>query len=163
VRSVVLLLASLAIVGIAAGHFGYGSSSRSRAAPSAAQTQAELSLRLLDVWAQSVVPSMLLEHSRVRAARLTRRLRLRLLRAESFETDLMHDRELNVGDSIDVRALQETASAWHDWASALLRLTGEPSRRSASRIAALEARAVRLHQAAYAVVDASLRAAVSER
>jgi hypothetical protein len=164
VRTVALLLASLVVVGIAVQRFGYGRAPRSHAATdSAAQTEAEHSLTLLDVWAQSVVPSMLIEHSRPRAARLTRRLRIRLRRAESFETDLMHDRELRAGDSIDARALQDAASAWHNWALALLRLTGEPSRRSASRIAALEARAVRLHQTAYAVVDASLRAAVTER
>jgi hypothetical protein len=176
VRSVALLLASLAAIGIAVQQFGYGTAPRStvaaRTAPSAAQTQAERSLTLLDVWAQAIVPSMLLEHSRAQAvgageehlaARLARRLRGQLLRAASFEADLAHDPGLRTSDSIDALVLHDAAAAWRAWASALLRLPAGRSRRTWARIAALEARAVRLHQTAYAVVDASFRTALTGR
>jgi hypothetical protein len=127
------------------------------AAPSpapAAQTQAEHGLTLLDYWTQELVPSILLQraradalrdHSLARAGRLERRMRAGLLRVRGFGPAAVHE----------MRAVTETGAAWSEWAAALLRSSARPR-----EVALLEAKAIRLHQAAYAVVDAAvLRAA----
>ncbi len=164
-RSVGVLLLSLVALGAALQHFGYGASRPSlTVSVSAEQAQAERSLTLLDVWAQSLVPTILLQKSRApaprdpaRATRLARRLRAGLLRAEGFEAELERDPALRTPNSIDVRALQDVAAAWGDWASALLQRPTLRWDRQARLIAGLEDRAVRLHQAAYALVDDSFK------
>jgi hypothetical protein len=122
----------------------------------AEQTPAERGLTLLDYWTQELVPSVLLqraladalhEHRLARAARLERRMRRGLLRVRGFGPAAAHE----------LPPVRDTGAAWSEWAAALLR----PSPRALD-VARLERKAVRLHQAAYAAVDATiLRAARS--
>jgi hypothetical protein len=172
VRSVGLLLVALVAVAIGVRQLDRGEShSHHPAHIPSRQEQAERALTLLDVWAQSVVPGILSEHSEARAlragslfaaARFEQRVRLVLTQAANFEPQVAHDALLHTLGSDDVRALHPVAAAWRAWAAALLRAqTRAPDRRARLVISKLEANAVRLHQAAYAAVDSSLRAAVT--
>jgi hypothetical protein len=172
VRSAGLLLVLLVAVGIGLWRFEQRGS-RHHVAPSAfsQQERAERALTLLDVWAQSAVPAILLEHAEADALRaghifaaalLEQRVRAVLPQVESFQRQVEHDPALRSVNSGDVRALRATSAAWRAWASAVLRQQSGGSRRQAQLIvSALEARAVRLHQAAYAAVDRSLRASIA--
>ena len=167
-----LLVAALALA-VVLGLDGHGRSRPSAvAAASIRQTEAERVLTLLDVWSQTLVPNIVLQQSRARAlqvgnvseaARLERRVRRGLRRAEGFEAVAAYDPALR-NSSVEVRALRVAAAAWGDWAAALLmRPTSSSRHDQAKHVAELEAKAIRLHQAAYAVVDASLRAALETR
>jgi hypothetical protein len=172
VRSLGLLLVALVAVAIGVRQLDGGDVRAHQPAhiPSR-QELAERALTLLDVWAQSVVPGILSAHSEARAlragslfaaARFEQRVRRVLAQAANFEPQLARDTILRTVDSNDARALSAAASAWHAWAAALLRAQAHaPDRRTQLVISKLEANAVRLHQAAYAAVDSSLRAAVT--
>jgi hypothetical protein len=160
----VLLIAGLALALLDTGRNGPGPPRPAPVSPE--QAEAERALTLLDVWSQSLVPSLPLERARARAIRsgrlahavaLERRVRPALLRAEGFLEDIAHDPTLRSSDSIDAQALRAAAVAWGDWASAALTQTGSPRDPPAPPLRRLEERAVRLHQAAYAIVDDSLR------
>jgi predicted transcriptional regulator len=139
---------------------------------SAEQKQAERVLTLLDFWAQRVLANITLEQSRAQAlrvgdlataAKLERRARPSLLQAERFPAMAAHDATLRNRNSIDVRALTAAGIAWAKWASALLRQAADVEPHRGRDLAELEAKAIRLHQAAYAAVDATLRAALQAR
>jgi hypothetical protein len=160
----VLLIAGLALALLDTGRRGPGPPRPALVSPE--QAEAERALTLLDVWSQSLVPSLPLEHARalairsgrhVHAAALDRRVRPALLRAEGFLEDIARDPTLRSSDSIDVQALRAAAVAWADWAAAALTQTGSPRDLPAPALTRLEQRAVRLHQSAYAIVDGSLR------
>jgi hypothetical protein len=164
VSVLVLLIAGLALALLDTGRHGPGPPRPAAVSPE--QAEAERALTLLDVWSQSLVPSLPLEHARARAIRsrrlphaaaLERRLRPALLRAEGFLEDIAQDPTLRASESIDVQALRAAAVAWGDWASAALRPAGSPRELTAPVLRRLEDRAVRLHQSAYAIVDDSLR------
>jgi hypothetical protein len=171
VRTVAVVLAVIVALVVALERSGSAGPTESRpAATSAEERVAERALTLLDVWAQTLVPSILMQQSRVlalrtgnleAAARLTRRIRPRLLRAERFATQIARDPALQTAGSVDVHALHDAAVAWRDWAAAVLRAPARSSRHEAQSIARLQARAVGLHQSAYATVDESLRLSVS--
>lgn len=136
------------------------------------EVQAERVLTLLDFWAQTLVPDILLQQSRAHslrvgdvanAARLEHRIRRDLLQAEGFEAAATRDPALRNHNSVDARALRAAAAGWDDWVSALLGRATSQRHGRARHIAELEAKAVRLHQAAYAAVDASLKAALETR
>jgi hypothetical protein len=129
-------------------------------------------LTLLDVWAQSVVPGILLEHAEARAlrvghifaaARLEQRVRAVLQQVESFQAEVEHDPALRRANSGDVRALRAASAAWAAWASAVLRQQSGRFRQAQLIVTTLEAHAVRLHQAASATVDSSLRASIAAK
>jgi hypothetical protein len=138
----------------------------SPAAPeAAAQARAEHLLTLLDFWNQKLMPYILLPQSRVHALRIgdvaaARRLDARLVRGlthlRRLLTDAVLDPLLVAGDSVAPRTVEAARAAWAEWTSATLRRRPRP----AGRLAALEASAVRLDQAAYAAVEASLHAAL---
>jgi hypothetical protein len=164
VSVLVLVIAGLALALLDTGTHGPGPPRPAPVSPE--QAEAERALTLLDVWSQSLVPSLPLEHARARAIRsgeimqaaaLERRVRPVLLRAEGFLADIAHDPTLRSSDSIDVQALRAAAVAWGAWASATLRQTGSPRDLPTPGLRRLEERAVRLHQSAYAIVDDSLR------
>jgi hypothetical protein len=159
-----LLIAGLALAVLDTGRHGPGPPRPAPVSPE--QAEAERALTLLDVWSQSLVPSLPLEHARTRAIRsgalthasaLERRLRPALLRAQGFVEEIAHDPTLRGSESIDVQALRAAAVAWGDWASAALRQTSSPRDLQGPALRRLEQRAVRLHQSAYAIVDDSLR------
>jgi hypothetical protein len=142
-----------------------------QAAVSGRLEQASRALTLLDVWSQLLVPTVLLQHAQAHALRigdvgsatlLEGKIRHGLLQVEGFE-EAAHDGALRNPRSSDVRAIRAAAAAWHDWASALLWQQSflTPSQRR--HVAELEAKAMRLHQAAYAAIDASFRVAVATR
>ena len=121
---------------------------------------------------QTLVPDILLQQSRAHslrvgdvanAARLEHRIRRDLLQAEGFEAAATRDPALRNHNSVDARALRAAAAGWDDWVSALLGRATSQRHGRARHIAELEAKAVRLHQAAYAAVDASLKAALETR
>jgi hypothetical protein len=164
VSVLVLLIAGLALALLDTSRQGPGPPRPAPVSPE--QAEAERALTLLDVWSQSLVPSLPLEHARARAIRsgelnhagaLERRVRPALLRAEGFLEEIADDPTLRSSDSIDVQALRAAAVAWGDWASAALRQTSSPRDLPAPALTRLEERAVRLHQSAYAIVDDSLR------
>ena len=121
-------------------------------------------LTLLDFWSEKLVPDILLEHARARAlqagdaakaARLEPEVRRRLLQVQSFGTSVAKELALERRNSA-ARRVRTAAIAWAAWASAVLRQSHAPR---TGQIAGLEAAAVRLHQAAYAAVDAAARTA----
>jgi hypothetical protein len=171
VRSAGLLLVLLTAVGI--GLWRLDDRGSPRHEPPAAfsqQERAERALTLLDVWAQSVVPAILLEHAEAHAlqvghifaaAQLEQRMRAVLQQVEGFQADVEHDPALRKVNSGDVRAVRAASAAWVAWASAMLRpQSGRSPRQAQWTVTTLEAHAVRLHQAAYAAVDSSLRASI---
>jgi hypothetical protein len=136
------------------------------------QAQAQHALTLLDFWAQNVVPTVLLERARaralqvgdhIRAARLERRLRYDLVKVHAFGAMAARDPSLRHSNSAEARALRAAGIAWRVWATAMLKRARSTHRAQTRGVAELEANAVRLHQAAYAVVDASLRASIDGR
>jgi hypothetical protein len=165
-RSVGVLLLAIAAVALALDAQPRAVRRPRTQAISAADAPAERALTLLDVWSQSLVPSLPLERDRgrairsrefARAASLERRMRPTLLRAEGFLSEMAHDPILRSSDSVDVEALRAAAAAWSAWASAVLSQAGSSRDLRALAIRRLEQEAVRLHQSAYAIVDASLR------
>jgi hypothetical protein len=166
-RSVGVLLLAIAAVALALDAEP-GAVRRPRThAISTADAPAERVLTLLDVWSQSLVPSLPLERDRARAIRsgefaraasLARRMRPALVRAEGFLSEMAHDPILRSSDSVDVEALRAAAAAWGAWASALLRQTSFSRDPRTLEVRRLEQHAVRLHQSAYATVDQSLMA-----
>jgi hypothetical protein len=133
------------------------------------QERAQAGLTLLDVWSQRLVPNMLLQQARARAvgagdvakaARLAGQIRRGLLEIERFASAAADDPILRDDDSVEGRAVRAAAAAWGEWASALL---WRPAFRHVlwtRRVAARRARALRLQQAAYAVVDGLFRTAL---
>jgi len=165
-RSVSVLFLLIAALALALLDTGRRSPSPPRPTPiSPEQAEAERALTLLDVWSQSLVPSLPIEQARTRAIRsgksahaaaLERRVRPALLRAEGFLEEIAADPTLRSSDSIDVQALRAAALAWGHWASAVLNEEGSPRNPLARAVMRLEKRAVRLHQSAYAIVDDSM-------
>ena len=154
-RWVGLLILLTVAVALELQHFGRDRphGSVSTAVAPATQDPAHRGLTLLDYWSQELVPNMLLQRARAaalragdprRAAQLERRIRNGLQRIQAFGARSAHE----------VRAVRATGAAWTRWATALLE-----ERRRPRDVASLEANAVRLHQAAYAAVDATIRAA----
>ncbi len=134
--------------------------------------RASRALTLLDVWSQLLVSNLLLQQAQAHAQRvgdvasatlLAGRVRRGLRQVEGFEIAAAKDGALGNLNSFDVQALRVAATAWRDWASALLRRPGFLMGEHGRQIAKLEAEAMRLHDAAYAAVDASFRAAVETR
>jgi hypothetical protein len=143
---------------------GSHSSKPPASAPLAAQARAEHLLTLLDFWNQELMPYVLLQ-GRARAHTIedvayARRLGHRLARGLTHLQRLLieadRDPVLVASDSAASRAVEATRAAWAEWASASLRRRPPP----AATLAALQAKAVRFDQAAYAAVDASLRTAL---
>lgn len=131
--------------------------------------RAQEGLRLLDVWSQRLVPDVLLQQARARAvcsgdvakaARLARQIGRGLLEIERFAPDAVDDPVLRDDNSVEGRAVRATAAAWGDWASALLWRPHFQQVAWTRRIAALQARAIRLQQDAYTAVDALFRTAL---
>jgi hypothetical protein len=146
---------------------GIRSHPSSPAAPAApaAQARAEHLLTLLDFWNQELMPYILLPQSRAHAIRsgdlaAARKLDARLIRGlahlQRLLTDAVRDPLLLADDSVAPRAVEATRAAWAEWTSATLRRRPP----AAAGLAALEANAVRLDQAAYEAVNASLHAAL---
>jgi hypothetical protein len=132
-----------------------------------AQVRAEHLLTMLDFWNQELMPYILLQRSQARAlqsgdvataARLERRLVPGLMRVQRLWADAVREPLLREHGSVEGRALTAARVAWAEWAAAILRRRPPP----AARLASLEANAVRLDQAAYAAVDASLKAALKQ-
>lgn len=172
-RSIWLLLLLIVALALALQGSGHdGSRPTQRHSYPAKQEQVERELTLLDVWAQTLVPGILLQHSQARALRvgdLTNAVRLErpvlrgLVKAEGFKAQVADDPTLRTSNSVDVRAVRAAADAWGDWATAVLLRPHSWRGNQARLIAGLEARAVELHQVAYAVVDASLKTALAKR
>jgi hypothetical protein len=129
-------------------------------------------LTLLDVWSQTLVPSILLQQSEAAAqragdfstaSRLTREIRAGLDRVEGFDAEVVHDPVFRDRNPAEVVALRAAAAAWTQWASLLLGRVWVPAGERTRRLAALERSAIRLHQAAYFVIDASIRTALRVR
>ena len=112
--------------------------------PASELGQAQRALTLLDFWSQSAVPSVLAERSRQPPLALGH-----LAEAAAMAE---HDPAFRQPDAPEVRAVRAAGAAWTAFAEALLSHAGTTPR----RLAGLEATAIRLHQRAYAVVDASL-------
>jgi hypothetical protein len=164
----------LVIAGLVAGLQPWGQTGPRPRSPlvTPEQTQAERALTLLDVWSQTLVPTVLLQQAGARAhqvgdfaeaARLERQVRTGLMRIERFETEAARDPVLRNGNRHAVRALRASAAAWARWASLLLNPRGAGTPDRVRRTADLEGNAVRLHQAAYVAVDAYFRAALLNR
>jgi hypothetical protein len=164
----------LLIVAVALGlHYRAPSvTSNKRAVVPSAETQAERALTLLDVWSQTLGPDILYQRAWMRAERrgnaataavLERRLRRDLLRVRRFAADAAHNPGLIGRNRAEARALRATALAWSEWASILLSPTRTPAGYRLKVAAALEAKAIRLHLAAYAVADRSFNAAILSR
>jgi hypothetical protein len=171
VRRVGLLLLVTVAFALELEQLGAGRSHSRTPSPApvaAAQARAERALTLLDFWSQELVPDVLLQQGHVQAlragdvvaaSRIERRLRPELARIRNLWADAARDPLLGGADSVETGALVAARDAWAEWAAALLAGPSVGGR----RLAALEQNAVRLHQAAYAIVDASLRAAVERR
>jgi hypothetical protein len=166
-RALLLLVLVVALV-VELAHYERGRSGPSDegALVSRKEAQAQRALTLLDFWSQGVVSNLLLQRSRAgaleaggdaRAASLERRIRRGLIDIRDFAETAWRDPALRESGSAEVRALRAAGAAWSRYASELLKRPRSLHGRQARRIAALEANAVRLHQAAYDVVDASLR------
>jgi hypothetical protein len=152
-----LLLVPLLTVAVVL-ELGYLERDRSR--PESGLDQSRRALTLLDFWSQSAVPSVLADRSRRRAlahgdgptaALLERQVRRGVLRLRSFSAMAARDPALRQPGAPEVKAVRAAGAAWTALARALL---AAPS--SARRLDGLEATAMRLHQHAYDVVDASL-------
>ena len=78
------------------------------------------------------------------------------MRVQRLWADAARDPLLREHSSAEARALVAARVAWAEWAAVMLRRRPPP----AARIASLEADAVRLDEAAYAALDASLVAAL---
>lgn len=164
----------LVIVAVALGlhHRGPSSSPPPERSGPSAETQAARALTLLDVWSHTLVPDILEQQAwrravrngnAVRALDLHRRMRRDLLRVRRFDADVAQDPVLMGGNRAETAAVRATATAWREWASALLN-TGAAAAGYHRRLAdALEAKAIRLHDAAYTLVDRSLRSALRIR
>jgi hypothetical protein len=157
----------LVVLGIELQHFGFGRSHPSTppATAESSQARAEHLLTSLDFWNQELMPYILLQGSRARAlqvgdvasaARLERRLVPGLTRIRRIWAGTLSDPLLRERDSVDARALARARGAWAEWVAAVLRRRPPP----VSKIASLEANAVRLDQEAYAAIHASLMAAL---
>ena len=168
-RRVALTLLLLVALAFELQHFGHGHShpsDRPVPAGSVAQARAQHLLTLLDFWNQELMPYLLLQRSRARslrvgdvatAARLERQLVPGVTRVQRLWADAAEDPLLQAHGFAEARALAAARVAWAEWADAILQRRPPP----AARIASLEANAVRLDQAAYAAIDASLVKAVS--
>jgi hypothetical protein len=166
IRNVVLVL--LVTVGLGVALLDRHGAPRSPAngSISVGEQHAERILTLLDVWTQTLVPTILLQQSRAhalrvgnlsRAARLGPRIERGLVQAEGFESAAQNPK-LRDDNAAALRALRAAGAAWAAWASALLGQSASVRGNGAAHTAQLEARAIRLHQAAYDAVDASLTA-----
>jgi hypothetical protein len=163
VRTLALLLVLVVALGFELQHYERGHSrSPARPAPTR-QQQAERVLTLLDYWTDRVIPSILLQDARAhalragdlpKAAALERRIRTGLRQVRGFRANAARDPLLVGPRTREVRAVMQAGAAWAEWASALLGPEASPDEQP---IAHLEANAVRLHQAAYKTVDASIR------
>jgi hypothetical protein len=171
IRDVVLVLLVTVGLGVVLLHRQGGQRSRANGSISVAEQHAERVLTLLDSWTQTLVPTILLQQSRAhalrvgnlsKAARLRPRIERGLVQAEGFES-AAQDPTLRNDNAADLRALRAAGAAWAAWASACLGRSASVRGDGAAHTAQLEARAIRLHEAAYDAVDASLTAVVVGR
>ena len=169
-RVALLLLLVVAAIAIGVKDRGRGGArfALTTSVPST-QERAQEGLRLLDVWSQRLVPDVLLEQARAQAVRagdvakanrLARQIGRGLLEIERFAPDAVDDPVLRNDNSVEGRAVRAAAAAWDDWASALLWRPRLQYVAWTRRIAALQARAIRLQQDAYTAVDALFRTAL---
>lgn len=164
----------LVIVAVALGLHYRGPSgprTRARSAPSA-EMQAARALTLLDVWSQALVSDILEQQAWRQAVRsgnsakaldLRRRVQRDLLRVRRFDIEAAQDPVLMGGNRAEAAAVRATATAWSEWASALLDRRASTAEHRGRLADALEAKAIRLHDTAYTVVDRSFRSALRIR
>lgn len=169
VRRLALLLVLSALVALELEHYQRADEhAPARSSPAITDSErARRALTLLDFWAEQVVPGILLEHARAhaagaagrsRAAGLERRARRALLEVDGFGRMVAQDPALARSNSVTARAVRAAGGAWSAWARAVLDEKRSSRGRRARSLADMEAGAIRLHQAAYALVDRALAA-----
>lgn len=138
-------------------------SSSVAAAQPGALGRAEHLLTLLDFWNQELMPYVVLPQSRAHALvigdvtsarRLDRQLR-GLTHLQRLLADGVRDPLLRADYSVAARAVEADRVAWAEWTAANLQRRPPP----AGRLAALEANAGRLNEAAYTAIDDLFRTA----